>query len=67
MNCSTYIESYYIIGGIACISYLIYKTLTAKVDDDSEEITTVTVTLFLFWIIVIPVALFVWIQNKLKK
>lgn len=64
---STYLAAYFIIGFVICMSYLIYKILTDKVDDDIEDIVYFTLALFILYPIVIPIALFVWIQNKLKK
>lgn len=67
MNYSIYSIAYYIIGFVICISYLMYKTLTAKDDDDFEETGFLAIMLFILWPIVIPTTIFVWIQNKLKK
>lgn len=59
--------AYYIIGFVICTSYLIYKGLTVKIDDDIEETGFFTLMLFLLWPIATPIALFVWIQKKLKR
>ena len=68
MNYSAYFILYYIIGCIVCISYLIYKTLTVEVDDDIDDtVCFFTLTLFILYPIVIPIEIFIWIQNKLKK
>lgn len=66
MNYSIYFVTYYIIGFVICVSYLIYKILTAKVDDDIENTVCFTLTLFILYPIVIPVAIFIWIQKKIK-
>ena len=66
MNYFTYFALYYIIGFVICMSYLIYKTLTANVDDDFDKTGFFTLMLFYFWSIVIPVAIFIWIQKKIK-
>lgn len=67
MNYSIYFLTYYIIGFVICVSYLIYKILTDKADDDIEEAAIFTLTLFILYPIVIPVTIFIWIQKKLKK
>lgn len=64
MSYSTYFEAYYIIGFIICIPYLMYKTLTAEADDDIEKAGFFTLMLFFLFPVVIPIALFVWIQKK---
>lgn len=45
----TYFALYYIIGFVICMSYLIYKTLTADVDDDFDK--TEFFTLMLFYVV----------------
>lgn len=67
MNYSIYSIAYYIIGFVICISYLMYKTLTAKADDDFDETGFLAIMMFILWPIIIPTTIFVWIQNKLKK
>lgn len=37
MNYSIYSIAYYIIGFVICVSYLMYKTLTAKANDDFDK------------------------------
>lgn len=67
MNYNICFVTYYIIGFVISISYLIYKILTDKADDDIEEAAIFTLTLFILYPIVIPVTIFIWIQKKLKK
>ena len=67
MNYFTHFALYYIIGFVICTSYLIYKTLTVEVDDDIDDTVCFTLTLFILYPIVIPIEIFIWIQNKLKK
>lgn len=63
MSYGIYFAAYYIIGFVNCISYMIYNILT---DNDDDFVGFWALMLFFFWPIVIPVALFVWIQNKFK-
>lgn len=66
MDYSIYSTAYYIIGFVICMSYLMYKILTTKVDDDFDETGFLAIMLFILWPIVIPVMIFVWIQKKLR-
>lgn len=61
---STYLAAYFIIGFVICVSYLTYKTLTLK--DDDYFVGFFALALFYFWPLVIPIALFVWLQKKFK-
>lgn len=54
-----YFASYYIMGFFICMSYIIYKILTGKVNYDIYKEGYIILTLFFIWPIVIPAALFV--------
>lgn len=67
MSYTGYMLVYFLIGFASCMYYITYKIMTVKVDDDIDEFGFLVLTIFFFWPFVIPTALFVRIQKKLKK